>query len=136
MKTFRILPLYLWIPAALFGLAGCFEPSARDLDSLDKKEDLFLDRETSEPYSGAVVQLFEDDSTRIRTSGMLQEGRLQGPWKEYYESGALQLSATYVNGKLDGSMEGYFEDGSIWLRRRHVAGQAEGRWEQYHENGP
>ena len=43
------------IPVLLV-LVGCSEPVPRDLDTLVQQgEDLYLDRETMEPYSGPVL---------------------------------------------------------------------------------
>lgn len=116
-------------------LAACSDPSARSLDHLVLVDGVYLDAETMAPYTGPVTQAFPGDSSRVKTSGAMRDGRMHGPWKEYYESGRLRTSYAYSEGALDGQVVGFFDDGTPWLERTYVSGRAEGTWRQYHQNG-
>jgi len=59
------------------------------------------------------------------------EDDYSGVWKDYYESGNLELSCNYINSEQFGLEEGWFEDGSKesicnW-KNNHVIGLRE-RW--------
>jgi len=42
-----------------------------------------------------------------------KEGKLHGPWEDYYSNGKLSSKANYVNGKLHGLFEWYYSNGKI-----------------------
>jgi hypothetical protein len=95
--------------ALLFVLAliavGCADPIPKNLDGLVQQGDTYLDRETMRPYSGPVFRLAPDDTTRVWLSANLKDGKMDGPYESYHESGQLRTKATYVAGELDGPGE-------------------------------
>ena len=63
-------------------------------------------------------------------------GKKQGPWKEYYESGAIKAKGKYINGKPAGEWHYYYEDGKTEIEGAYTSkGQKDGQWWWYYPSG-
>ena len=71
------------IPLVVVGLVGCEPPEPKNLDSLVRLGNQYLDRETMSPYSGPVFSLVEGDSTKMEERGTLNEGFWDGLHESY-----------------------------------------------------
>ena len=63
-------------------------------------------------------------------------GKLNGPFKLYYENGQLKQEGSFKDNKEDGFCNFYYENGK--LKREGKLGineKEEGLWKYYHENG-
>lgn len=63
------------------------------------------------------------------------EGRRQGEWKEYYETGELRAKGTYRNNRREGEWVFYYRDGKVEQYGNYVKGLADGEWKWVHPNG-
>jgi len=64
------------------------------------------------------------------------DGRKQGAWKEFYESGALRAAGKYLNSKPVGEWKYYFEDKTIEITGSYTQkGEKDGEWRWYYPNG-
>lgn len=63
------------------------------------------------------------------------EGRRQGPWKEFYETGELRSEGRYKNGKRDGEWVFYYIDGKEEQRGSYFKGKPDGDWKWIYNNG-
>ena len=57
------------------------------------------------------------------------EGRRQGPWKEFYETGELRSEGKYKRGLRDGDWVFYYRDGKEEQRGGYYRGKPERRLE-------
>ena len=57
------------------------------------------------PFTGEVTGNYQ---------GKLKNGKWEGPWVEYYDSGQLFSKGTFKNGKREGPWVYYHEDGTVW----------------------
>ncbi|MFM1874358.1 MAG: hypothetical protein RL266_95 [Bacteroidota bacterium] len=63
------------------------------------------------------------------------EGKRQGPWKEYYETGELRSEGRYKNGLREADWVFYYKDGKEEQRGSYVKGRPDGDWKWTHNNG-
>lgn len=104
-----------------------------DLDRLVLRSDVWVNPETSQPYSGPVVDTWVNGNLRER--GTLLEGRWDGIHEWFHFNGLLATKETYVDGKLHGPSETYFKNGNLSLREMYVDGKLHGAYEAYWARG-
>ena len=76
-----------------------------------KKEKIVcLNKENSHYYS--TVKGFGEDGTPLY-NGQFYDGKMEGIYKEYYESGAIKEKAYFINGKQEKEHFFYDEKGKI-----------------------
>jgi len=85
------------------------------LDDLVQREGIYYQKFTDVPFSGKVTGEYQ---------GVIKNGKFDGPWGFYYESGQLSYKGNYKNGKADGEWVKYNEDGTVnkELTGRYVNG--------------
>jgi antitoxin component YwqK of YwqJK toxin-antitoxin module len=64
-----------------------------------------------------------------------QEGRRQGPWKEFYATGEPRSEGRYKAGKREGEWVFYYRDGKHEQRGSYNKGRPDGDWEWTYDNG-
>jgi len=100
-----------------------------DLDRLEERRGVYLQRPAFEPYTGPVLAKWEDGSVRVR--GTLVNGRWDGVRESYYQLGTLKARETYTNGVLNGPFEAYFKMGSPSDKGTYLNGRLDGPYESY-----
>ena len=120
MKTLFIIPLVLMslVSFPSWGVA---------YDDLVYRAHLFYEKFSATPFTGEL------DEGLIR--GSFKNGKPEGSWEEYWESGQLQLKTTYKNGKREGSWVRYFSTGALWGKGNYKNDNREGYWEWYNRDG-
>jgi antitoxin component YwqK of YwqJK toxin-antitoxin module len=63
------------------------------------------------------------------------EGRRQGPWKEFYDSGELRSEGSYKKGLREGEWVFYYKDGKEEQRGTYFKGKPDGDWKWTYNNG-
>ena len=63
------------------------------------------------------------------------QGREQGEWKEFYESGHQKSIGNYVDGKREGLWKFSHENDSLEQIGTYVKGKPSGSWKWYYPNG-
>ncbi|MCF8465151.1 MAG: hypothetical protein K9G41_09935 [Flavobacteriales bacterium] len=63
------------------------------------------------------------------------EGRRQGPWKEFYETGELRSEGKYKDGMREGDWLFYYRDGKEEQRGTYHKGKPDGDWKWTYSNG-
>lgn len=63
------------------------------------------------------------------------EGRRQGDWREFYETGELRSKGKYVNNRREGRWIFYYRDGKVEQEGEYVKGLADGNWKWLHPSG-
>ncbi len=70
---------------------------------------------------------------KLQRQGILgEDGLEQGLWKEYYDSGKLKGSGSYIAGKKNGKWEYYYENGSLEQAGNYAQGKPDGKWNWYY----
>lgn len=85
---------------------------------------------------GNVIKGYIFEDGYLRSEGITDmEGRRQGVWKEYYETGELKSEGKYVNSKKVDEWKYYFPDKTIEvLGSYNKKGQQIGEWKWYYAN--
>jgi uncharacterized protein len=71
----------------------------------------------------------------LREGTMDEQGREQGQWKEFYESGHVKSIGSYIDGKREGDWKFSFENDSTEQVGTYVKGKPNGPWKWYYPNG-
>ena len=82
------------------------------------------------------------DSAKVYSGGRLlrqgrmdNQGREQGGWREFYESGHLRASGNYIDGNREGVWLFSFENDSNEQVGAYIKGKPNGPWKWYYPNG-
>lgn len=69
------------------------------------------------------------------TEGKMVDGRREGVWREYYDTGELAIMQNYVDGEPNGKFTSYHLNGMKWSEGTHSKGRCTGVFRVYNENG-
>jgi antitoxin component YwqK of YwqJK toxin-antitoxin module len=67
--------------------------------------------------------------------GFLNDGKKEGLWIYFYETGEIEREIEYKNGVEDGSFKLYHKNGQIAVESTHIDGKTVGLFIEYYENG-
>ena len=67
--------------------------------------------------------------------GEFKTGIRQGPYYEWYESGAQKIQGHYANNRLDGEYRAYYENGALKYKMYYKNGQSQDTLTAYYESG-
>ncbi len=109
--------------------SGVLAQSPANLDLLELRRGVYLERPSFEPFSGPVVSRWNADNVRER--GSLLNGRWDGVREIFYFDGQLAVRETYSEGVLHGPFESYFRQGSPSDKGTYENGLLEGPYEAY-----
>ena len=98
-------------------------------DSQDKRS--FIQIKNGLAHGKAEVYL----PIGIFVKNNFQNGKLEGIYKEYYESGALEAEGNFKNGKLEGILKEYDENGNLTQQTTFKNGLREGQMKSYNSYG-
>lgn len=70
-----------------------------------------------------------------KREGSYANGKLEGKWVSYFDSGKVERESTYVNGVLDGEVREYYPDGKPKEQGVVKNGLRVGTWTMFHEGG-
>ena len=145
------------IISLLFLLIGC----SKDLDTLEKRGDIYYEINSEEPFSGLIINKYE--SGQKHTKGYLTNGREDGYWTWWYEGspknhirlyldnildnlpylfydswenyGQKRKVVDYLDGTKDGLSTEWYENGQLQEEGHYKEGKYEGLWRRYFDNG-
>jgi uncharacterized protein len=80
-------------------------------------------KSTNTPFTGKITG---------REEGYLNEGRWNGPYTSYYNTGQLEQKGSYHNAKKEGPWKFFRTDGNVISEGYYKNGQKEGTWKYYH----
>ena len=88
-------------------------------------------KQQEEKKDGKLI--FEKPSdANTRVVGATINGKKQGLWISYNDSGRVSSCDIYINDSLTGESIGYFEDGTVSSKGTLKNGRREGEWIQYY----
>lgn len=115
------------------------------MSSFTKQETVWLDKnlkETSKAKavyykigkksSGAVTFFYKNTSTFRKT--FFVDGKLDGKFNEFYNSGELKVDGKYKKGAKDGNWKTYYKNGKIKSKGRYNNGEKVGVWKFFYKN--
>lgn len=85
--------------------------------------------------NGNVISSMIYENGIVLFEGIVDDqGRKQGPWKEFYPTGELKAKGDYKDNLKIRKWEYYFLNGKVEQVGSYVRGRAEGEWIWYHNN--
>ena len=96
----------------------------------DKNTVFALDKSNT----GRVYSTYPNEKN-IKSFGTLVNGKLQGKYLEYYESGSPLFVTNYKDGKLNGTAKKYYSNGKIQVKGYMKDNLAEGKFTFFYKEG-
>jgi len=94
-----------------------------------------IHRTFKEDGTSSIANVYTNDGV-LMASGMLDaDGKKQGKWSFYFESGKLKNEGLYSSNMKIGEWIFYFESGQIEQKGSYKAGLLSGKWYWYYETG-
>ena len=100
-----------------------------NLDDLENRRGVYLQRPSFEPYTGPVVSYHENG--RVAIQGELVAGRWEGVRESFYGLGTLKAREEFRNGVLHGPFEAYFKKGAPSDKGTYANGRLDGPYESF-----
>ena len=121
------------IISLLFLLIGC----SKDLDTLEKRGDIYYEINSEEPFSGLIINKYE--SGQKHTKGYLTNGREDGYWTWWYEGSPKNYIRLYLDNILDNLPYLFYDSWENYGQKRKVVdyldGTKDGLSTEWYENG-
>lgn len=127
MKTagnFKMILVSGLLYANCFGLLSCQNDKNNGETQANVENSITIDS----------VEYFPN-SKQISRKGKLTNGKRDGIWIDYYESGDVWTKKSYVQGNLDGEWSSYMQNGQIEVKGVYVQGKFDGERYEYYEDG-
>ena len=121
------------IISLLFLLIGC----STELDTLEKRGDIYYEINSEEPFSGLIINKYE--SGQKHTKGYLTNGREDGYWTWWYEGSPKNHIRLYLDNILDNLPYLFYDSWENYGQKRKVVdyldGTKDGLSTEWYENG-
>ncbi len=89
-----------------------------------------LDKTTMKLFTGVVIDSFD-----IGVSGLLVDGRWEGIYRKWYQSGQLKGEGNFENGKYHGLVRVWYENGQLQVESNYENGKYHGLGRMWYEDG-
>jgi antitoxin component YwqK of YwqJK toxin-antitoxin module len=110
---------------------------AIDSGKLQKKgeegDQLYYAPNQQTAYTGWAKRIW--DNGQIKALGQINDGKEEGLWTEWYESGNKLTEVNYKDGKMEGVGTLWYENGKKQTESNYKNGKHNGLWKHWFENG-
>jgi len=128
---------------SVFILSSCTQTINYDLEEEYFKEEKEILYYKGTPFTGVLVReneyFVQYQGSVVAQYGQLKktykDGKVDGPYEDYYENGQIRFKTTLKNGKEDGPYEEYYENGQLKIKTTYKNGELDGPTKEYYENG-
>jgi uncharacterized protein len=79
--------------------------------------------------------LYSDNGSKIGEGIITNEGKKEGAWKYYYDSGSVRAAGNFSNNLEQGNWKFYYGNGKTEQTGVFKNGKTDGVWKWYYENG-
>ena len=154
IKNLLVMPFALLV---ISWDAGDTKLGGINFDELENKKGLFYLKESDDPYTGGVFELYENGKKKTqgsfkdgkpeglmtiwhrnglkKTEGSMKDGKPEGLMTEWYESGQKRYEENWKDGKKGGLMTSWYESGQKKNEENWKDGKKEGLMTSWHKNG-
>jgi antitoxin component YwqK of YwqJK toxin-antitoxin module len=127
MKTASILMI------ALSAMIGCSADPV-DYSTLDQRDGLYYEVNSSEPFTGRYISYFDDNET-IKGTGSVSRGVWHGRQVVYHTNGQIRFEGNMKDGQGHGINRVYYDTGQLETKGRITLGKQQGEWIDYYPDG-
>jgi len=87
--------------------------------------------------TGVVINsiVYNDKGIKVSEGKIDNEGNIEGPWRDYYETGEIRARGAYRNNMKSGDWTYYFPDGKTEQKGAYLRNRYEGNWLWYYPDG-
>ena len=143
MKKLSIIPFILMSLVAIPSWGETMDDLVyRDGTHYKKFSDVPFTGEVKGKYQGKIKNgkkegpwVYYHDSGQLWVKGKFKNGKSEGSWVFYHQSGQLAEKGEYRSDKRDGSWVGYHDNGQLWSKGTFKNGKREGPWVYYDDDG-
>ena len=93
---------------------------------LVERDGLYYEKFTDVPFTGKVTG---------NPQGSYKNGKKEGAWVFYYQSGQLKYKQNYKDGKWEGAYVQYHENGQLLAKGNYKNAKEEGAWVVHKPDG-
>jgi len=90
-------------------------------------------KKITDDYTGWAKRIW--DNGQIKALGQINDGKEEGLWTEWYESGNKLTEVNYKDGKMEGVGTLWYENGKKQTESNYKNGKHNGLWKHWFENG-
>ncbi|MEZ4999861.1 MAG: hypothetical protein R2727_04070 [Bacteroidales bacterium] len=94
-----------------------------------------IHREYNQQGAVSNSYIYNDSGTMMSAGIVDEEGNRQGPWRIFYEGGAVKETGSYLNNRRSGEWKFYSIDGKLVQVGGYRNGREEGTWIWYYDSG-
>jgi len=102
----------------------------KDLQKIKKQDAVYY--KIGYKLEGEVSYFYKNKNLYKKV--FLVDGRPEGKYAEYYESGELKAAGKYKNDVKDGNWKEYYKTGKIKEKGRYSGGDKVGIWKVFYKN--
>lgn len=124
MKTISIVLLILF---------SFFLSAQTNISELERVEGVWRKKGELKPFTGEFIEKF--DNGKLKGTGFLENGVLNGERVSYYENELINFKRVYKNGIPHGHSFENYENGILKQEGHFVEGKENGEWKAYFPNG-
>ena len=99
---------------------------SEEMGDLVEREGLYYEKFTDVPFTGKVTG---------NPQGSYKNGKRDGAWVFYYQSGHLQSKGNLKNRNKEGVWVSYYDNGQLSYKGNFKNGKRDGAWVSYNDNG-
>ena len=92
------------------------------IDDLVKRDGLYYEKFTDVPFTGNISG---------KTKGKIENGKADGPWRDYYKNGQLNSKGNYKAGNMDGDWVIFYETGQLLSIGSYKDGKKDNLWQGF-----
>ena len=117
----------------ILSLTWSFSYSQIDISELERKDGLWTKTGELNPYNGEFIETYENG--KVKGTGTLVNGRLEGVRIQYYSNGQKSTEKQYKDAFPHGISKEFYEDGTLKLTGEFFNNKEIGTWTAYYPNG-
>ena len=117
---------------------------------LVKRDGLYYENYSDGPFTGSVIGEFQGkiingkkegqfvryyESGKLKSKINFKDNKLEGEWLYYYDNGQLMDKHNFKDGKKNCGCISYHENGQLWMKTNYKDGKRDGEQLFYNENG-
>lgn len=86
-------------------------------------------------HENGDVELLEYENERLRNQSFTRNGKLEGPFRRWYNDGTLLKCGWYRDGMLDGEYRSWYPNGQLIMRAFYRSGNMQGKCKYWYLDG-
>ena len=82
-----------------------------------------------------ITHYFDEEKTQIKEVFHVENGKMQGPFENYYQTGSLKSKGNFKDNQGNGEWQYFYENSQLKMQGNLLNNKKNGHWKYYYENG-